>query len=272
METSNFRTFKARAFDETPLGEVFCGTVKITIDFGDLNERSLSSKFVLRDIIEVDELPTFNIFDFPEVDIPMIDLQSNSPSICIQQASSESVLIESDNALDSSQAAAASSSSLPHSVSCNVPLDMIDNVTMEAEETNEFPDYQMLIQTFDPDEALEIDEFQQDNLLQDVDEYENTFVPIHHPVSRAGVQVNRRGEIILYSDDEEAMKTLRIRQMDQSFIKIPKRNNNLQLVSKENKKKLGPVYAFDVYRNGTWLKVCDLHLPSEIIKTFQPLF
>jgi len=204
----------------------------------------LSSKFILKDIIEVDELPTFNIFDFPEVDIPMIDLQSNSPSICIQQASSESVLIESDNDLGSSQAAAASSSSLHHSVTCNVPLDMIDNVTMEAEETNEFPDYQMLIQTFDPDEALEIDEFRQDSLLQDADAYESSVIPIHHPVSRAGVQVNRRGEIILYSHDEEAMKTLRIRQMDQSFVKIPKRNNNLQLVSKENKKKTRPGIRF----------------------------
>ena len=157
METSTFKTFKAKLYDTTPLGEVLVGKVQVTIDFGDVNERSLSSKFVLKDIIEVEELPTFNILDFPEVDIPMIDLQSNSPSICIQQASSESVLIDSDNALGSSQAAAASSSSLPHSVSCNVPLDMINNVTMEAEETNEFPDYQMLIQTFDPDEALEID-------------------------------------------------------------------------------------------------------------------
>ena len=90
METQKFRTFKAKLYDMTPLGEVLVGTVRITIDFCGLNERSLSSKFVLKDIIEVDELPTFNIMDFPDdSDTPNIDIQAAPPSPCIPLASSD---------------------------------------------------------------------------------------------------------------------------------------------------------------------------------------
>ena len=74
--TTNFKTFKARAYDDTPLGQVYVGTIKITIDFCDINERFLSFKFVLKDIIQVDELPTFKLFeDFPaDVELPDIDI------------------------------------------------------------------------------------------------------------------------------------------------------------------------------------------------------
>ena len=60
--------------------------------------------------------------------------------------------------------------------------------------------------------------------------------------------------------------------MDVNFVKKANRNNNMFLISKENKNKSGPIIAFDVYRNGTWLKACDLHLPTEILKTFAPQF
>ena len=110
------------------------------------------------------------------------------------------------------------------------------------------------------------------SLLEDVNTYDNEFLPIHHPVSRAGVKVNRNGEVMLQNDDEEAAKTLRIRFMDQNYIKVPNRNNNLFLISKDNRDKFGPIVALDIYRDGTWLKAYDFHLPTEIIKTFREQF
>ena len=84
--------------------------------------------------------------------------------------------------------------------------------------------------------------------------------------------MNRNGEVILRNDDDEAAKTLRIRFMDPTYVKVPNSNNNLYLISKENRGKVGPIVAFDIYRDGTWLKACDLHLPTEIIKTFREQF
>ena len=71
--------------------------------------------------------------------------------------------------------------------------------------------------------------------------------------------MNRNGEVILRNDDDEAAKTLRIRFMDPTYVKVPNSNNNLYLISKENRGKVGPIVAFDIYRDGTWLKACDLH-------------
>ena len=74
-------TFKARLYDTTPLGEFFVGKVEVTIDFGDVNERALSSRFVLKEMEEMDNLPPFSIMDFPaEADTPSIDIQSNLPT------------------------------------------------------------------------------------------------------------------------------------------------------------------------------------------------
>ena len=87
-----------------------------------------------------------------------------------------------------------------------------------------------------------------------------------------GVKVNRNGEVILRNDDDEAAKTLRIRFMDPNYVKVPNSNNNLYLISKENRGKVGPIVTFDIYGDGTWLKACDLHLPTEIIKTFREQF
>ena len=157
-------------------------------------------------------------------------------------------------------------------VSSNVPIDIIDTIAIEPNDTNDFPDFQMLVETFDADEPLQLDQIEQDGLNEDMNAYENDFFPINHPIHIAGVKVNRKGDIILQNDDEEQMKTLRIREMDRSYVKVAKRNNNLHLVSKENKTKVGRIFAFDIYRNGTWLKACDLHLATEIVKTFVPLF
>ena len=263
MDTSTFKTFKARAVDETPLGQVFVGTVKITIDFCDVNERSLSSNFILKDIVEVEELPTFNLFeDFPtDVQMPAFDLQSENAIQPSAQRTDDDVEL-TDIDIEDISSLAPSASSVP----AYVPVDLINTVN-EQDDTDTFGDVVIF-----EDCVFNLDERQEDALLEDVNAYENEFFPIRHPVARAGVQVNRKGEIILQSDDEEAMKTLRIRQMDQSFVKVAKRNNNLELISKENKSKMGPVYAFDIYRNGTWLKACDFHLPTEIIKTFRPQF
>ena len=96
-------------------------------------------------------------------------------------------------------------------------------------------------------------------------------MPINHPVSLAGVRVNRNGEIILQNDDEAA-NTLRLRFVDRTNMNPDKRDKHLFLVSKENKEKLGPIVAFEVYRNNAWLKACDLHLPTEIVTTFLPQF
>ena len=88
-----------------------------------------------------------------------------------------------------------------------------------------------------------------------MDMYDNEFVPINHPVSVAGVKVNRNGEIILQNDDDEAAKTLRLRFIDLNHVKMGKRNNNMLIVSKENKMKHGPIVAFDIYRDNAWVKV-----------------
>ena len=112
--TTNFKTSKARAYDDTPLGQVYVGTVKITIDLCDLNERSLNSKFVLKDVIQVDEFPTFKLFeDFPaDVVLPGFDMQAHIPP----------------------------ASSVPASV----PLDLIDSLINESDETDSLPDFQYL--------------------------------------------------------------------------------------------------------------------------------
>ena len=267
MDSANFKTFRAieKLCDITPLGDFCVGNVLLTIDFGNLNEQSLSANFYLKDIIEVDNLPTFSIMDFPDTaELPPIDIQDTSSS---------------------------SVSSVPASIPCetDVPaIDLIDehafdfplfnypDIHAEDEHSVMRPTIEMDSSDFvalpDDDEGLDLQIFEEEALLEDINAYENKFFPINHPSARAGVQVNRKGEIILLSDDEEALKTLRIRQMDHSFVKVPQANNNLHLISKVNKAKVGPVFAFDVYRNGIWLIACDIHLPTEIIKTFLPQF
>ena len=213
--------FSAKLYHQTANGKVFKGTVLVTIDDSTCDLTSLSNNFSLEDFIKVDELPAFNIFDFPDTaDLPNIDLQTTQPII-------------------------------------DQELDFTDIGDLRE------PDL-----TIDDENTFNFVDFQEEALVED----DNEFVPIHHPVSLAGVKVNRKGEIILQNEDEEAAKTLRIRFMDLGFIKQPHKNNNLHLISKENKGKYGPVVAFDVYRNGTWLKACDLHLPTEIIKTFREPF
>ena len=77
--TTTFQTFSAGLFDITSQGKVFVGKVQITIDSCDVNMNGLSSKFFLQDIVEIDKLPTFSIFDFPDTaDLPNIDLQADN--------------------------------------------------------------------------------------------------------------------------------------------------------------------------------------------------
>ena len=65
--TTNFRTFTSRLYDNTPVGEVYVGNVLVTIDPCNVNLNTVSSRFFLKDMIEVDDLPTINILDFPDV-------------------------------------------------------------------------------------------------------------------------------------------------------------------------------------------------------------
>ena len=76
--STTVKTFKARLYDITSQGEVFVGKVIVTIDPCEVNMNGLSSRFYLKDIVEMDELPTFNILDFPDqADQPAIDIQGD---------------------------------------------------------------------------------------------------------------------------------------------------------------------------------------------------
>ena len=127
-----------------------------------------------------------------------------------------------------------------------------------TDDTSEMIDFQSFVN----EDCLDFNQLQEEGLIEVADNYDSEFVPINHPVSLAGVRVNRKGEITLQNDDPHKMNTLRIREMDRSYEKLPNKNNNLHLISKENKMKTGPIYAFDIYRNGTWLKACDFHLST----------
>ena len=160
MDTSTFKTFKAKLYDMTPLGEVLVGKVHVTIDFGDVNERSLSSKFVLKDIIEVDELPTFNIMDFPDTAVlPAIDLQV--------------------------------ASSVYQTASSSVPLDVIDSVNNE-DDTVDMPDFEH----FNDDECLlDVFNLSNDELEAFYEEDTIQWVPMNCLAGKLGIEVNKVGEV-----------------------------------------------------------------------------
>ena len=63
---TNTKTFRAGLYDNTPEGEVFVGYVLATIDTRDVNPNAGSSRYFLRKMLEVDDLPTFNILDSPD--------------------------------------------------------------------------------------------------------------------------------------------------------------------------------------------------------------
>ena len=59
---TNTKTFRAGLYDNTPEGEVFVGYVLATINTRDVNLNA-GSRYFLKDMLEVDDLPTFNILD-----------------------------------------------------------------------------------------------------------------------------------------------------------------------------------------------------------------
>ena len=63
--SSTLFTFTAGLYDITAQGHVFHGMVQLTIDPRDVNMLALSSNFYLKDIVQIEDLPTFNILDFP---------------------------------------------------------------------------------------------------------------------------------------------------------------------------------------------------------------
>jgi hypothetical protein len=254
--TTTFQTFSAGLYDITSQGKVFVGKVQITIDPCDVNMNGLSSKFFMQDIVEIDKLPTFSIFDFPDTaDLPNIDLQADNvliPPTTSVLSSDTSCSVDGETYVTDNMADFGA-------------LDMIDFKAMgDTFDVLDFKD-------FATEDDIHSDQLQEEELLQEDINYDNEFVPINHPVSLAGVRVNRNGEIILQNDDEAA-KTLRLRFVDCTNMNPDKRDKHLFLVSKENKEKLGPIVAFEVYRNNAWLKACDLHLPTEIVKRFLPQF
>ena len=251
-------------YEQTIHGKMRVGTILITINDGQIDINKYTN-LSLEELTEVNNASSFDAFDFPlfeyeDTHMSVAEQSIMQPSIDLPSFSNTQTEMENDKNLQADQPAS------------QVPLDMIHTINIEPNETDGCSDFAYLVDNFDADEVMHFDAFQDAGLMEDMNAYENEFVPINHPVCRAGVQVNRKGEIILQNNDEEAMKTLRIREMDPSYEKVPNKNNNLHLISKENKLKVGPVFAFDIYRNGTWLKACDFHLATEVIKTFVPRF
>ena len=68
--STTVKTFKARLYDITSQGEVFVGKVIVTINPCEVNMNGLSSRFYLKDIVEMDELPD-------QADQPAIDIQGD---------------------------------------------------------------------------------------------------------------------------------------------------------------------------------------------------
>ena len=155
MDSSTFKTFKAKLYDMTPLGEVLVGKVQVTIDFGDVNERSLSTKFVLKDIIEVEELPTFNILDFPdEADLPAINIQDSALSI--------------------------------HPAPSDVNHLPLDTIVIHPDKTTALPDFQTV------DDEFILTNEQAEVLIQDKTVQ---WVRMNNPAGKLGIEVNEFGEV-----------------------------------------------------------------------------
>ena len=70
--------FSAKLNHRTANGKVFKGTVLVTIDDSTCDLTSLSNNFCLEDFIKVDELPAFNIFDFPDTAGPAKHRSTNN--------------------------------------------------------------------------------------------------------------------------------------------------------------------------------------------------
>ena len=65
------KTFRAGLYENTPEGQVFVGNVLATIDTRDVNLNA-GSRYFLKDMLEVDDLPTFNIINsLDEADQPL---------------------------------------------------------------------------------------------------------------------------------------------------------------------------------------------------------
>ena len=240
------------------------GTVLVTIDQGVVDFSKLSDRVTLEQLIEVDGVPTFNLFDFPDTaDLPAIDIQVAQPPIELPVAEhvfdfplfnytdthlsegEQSVLPTVDEANNHSH----------NFCSTNIELDNTDNLS----EFDAIPE---------DDEGLGFELFEEDALIEDVYTHENEFVLINHPFHLAGVKVNKRGDVIL-DVDEETRKTSRLCLLDRD---APMRQYKVHRISKENKYKKGAIVCFEIFRNHAWLKVGDFHLATEIIKTFRPQF
>ena len=82
MQSASVKTFKANVCEQTLQGKMVVGTVLVTIDQGVVDFSKLSDRVTLEQLIEVDGVPTFNLFDFPDTaDLPAIDIQVAEPPI-----------------------------------------------------------------------------------------------------------------------------------------------------------------------------------------------
>ena len=176
--SSTLFTFTAGLYDITAQGHVFHGMVQLTIDPRDVNMLALSSNFYLKDIVQTEDLPTFNILDFPA---------------------------EADDTFDSTGVDFDSAASM---ISANVPADI--GVGMKPHDNDQLID----LQTNEIENMSDFEAFEGDELIEDV--CSDEFVPINHPFHQACVKVSRKGEVIL-DVDEDTKKTARIRILDRDI-------------------------------------------------------
>ena len=188
MQSSNIKTFKAKAYKNTPQGEVYLGNVLMTIDFcsvdfGSVKETILSSGFILKPFEEMDDLPTFNILDFPDnADQPDIDIQD-----CI-------------------------STPQPSTVPANGHVDLINSLD---DDLIDLPDFQNVDQVID-DFGLTVE--QEEALIND----ENVqWIPMNSPAGKLGIEVNELGEVRSINPDIHLMEG------EDKRMKISKYNKSL---------------------------------------------
>ena len=79
---TTFKTFEAKVYDETIHGKMKMGTFIFTVNDGQIDFNKLSDKATIEDLKEVNGVPVFDIFEFPDTsDLPAIDIQLDNASV-----------------------------------------------------------------------------------------------------------------------------------------------------------------------------------------------
>ena len=159
-------SYEAKVYDQSSNGKILVGTVLLTIE-GNVDMRRLSDKATLEELTEVPQ-PVFHLFDFPQTDLPPIDIQSDVPP-----PTSISVPDISQNEVDQPEV--------------YVPIDMINKVNMETTNIESLPDFDHMIENFD----FELSNDQMEALYEE----ETVWYPMNSPPGKLGIEVNELGEV-----------------------------------------------------------------------------